>query len=88
MSKLDIKVKLALLILPLAILLCVLLLRSIPAFNLRSVQIQVQGGSKVVPVAVQEKLSELVGTSLFAINLAKYSRSLETITGVKNVKLV
>lgn len=88
MSKLDIKVKLALLILPLAILLCVLLLRSIPAFNLRTVQIQVQGGSKVVPVAVQEKLSELVGTSLFGINLAKYSKNLETITGVKNVKLV
>ena len=88
MSKLDIKVKLALFILPFVILIGVLLLRSIPSFNLRTVQIQVEGGSNAVPAAAKEQLSSLVGTSLFGITIGKCTRNLETITGVQSAKLV
>lgn len=88
MRRVGIKVKMALLLLPLAVLLGLLLLRSIPAFNLRTVQIVAQGGSKEVPLEARELLSILVGESLFGIPMAKYTRSLAAITGIHSAKLV
>lgn len=88
MSRMGVKVKLALLILPFALFLGLLLLRSIPAFNLQTVQITVEGGTEEVPYEAKQYFASLAGTSLFSINLAARIQELETITGIQQVKLV
>ncbi len=87
MSRLGIKVQLTLLILAFSLLLGLLLLRSIPAFNLRTVQMVVQGGSDQAPVEAKNQLAALVGTSLFSLNLRSQGRDLKLITGIRDAKL-
>lgn len=87
MKPVAIKVKLTLLILVFAIILGLLLLQSIPAFNLRTVQITVEGGSGEVPVEAKQQLASLVGVSLFSINMMKQKRALTDITGIQKADL-
>jgi hypothetical protein len=87
MKPVAIKVKLTLLILVFAIILGLLLLQSIPAFNLRTVQITVEGGSGEVPVEAKQQLASLVGVSLFSINIMKQKRALMDITGIQKADL-
>jgi hypothetical protein len=79
----GVKVKLALLILPFALFLGLLLLRSIPVFNLQTVQITVEGGTEEVPYEAKQYFASLAGASLFSINLAARIQELETITGIQ-----
>jgi len=88
MKPVAIKVKLTLLILVFAIILGLLLLQSIPAFNLRTVQITVEGGSGEVPVEAKQQLASLVGVSLFSINMMKQKRALTDITGIQKADLL
>jgi len=87
MKPVAIKVKLTLLILVFAIILGLLLLQSIPAFNLRTVQITVEGGSGEVPVEAKQQLASLVGVSLFSINMMKQKSALTDITGIQKADL-
>ncbi|HAP57260.1 MAG TPA: hypothetical protein DCR02_05605 [Sphaerochaeta sp.] len=87
MKPVAIKVKLTLLILVFAIILGLLLLQSIPAFNLRTVQITVEGGSGEVPIEAKQQLASLVGVSLFSINMMKQKRALTEITGIQKADL-
>ena len=87
MKPVAIKVKLTLLILVFAIILGLLLLQSIPAFNLRTVQITVEGGSGEVPIEAKQQLASLVGVSLFSINMMKQKRALTDITGIQKADL-
>ena len=87
MKPVAIKVKLTLLILVFAIILGLLLLQSIPAFNLRTVQIVVEGGSGAVPVEAKQQLASLVGVSLFSINMMKQKKALTDITGIQKADL-
>ncbi len=87
MKRVSIKVKLTLLILVAAVILGLLLLRSIPAFNLRTIQITVEGGSAEVPIEAKQQLASLVGVSLFSINMMKQKRVLTDITGIERADL-
>ena len=67
--------------------LLLLSLRSMPRYNLSSVEVVVQGGGNRLPNAVRQELSDLIGTSLFSINLSRLEKTFETHALLKTVQI-
>ncbi|MGE4585383.1 MAG: cell division protein FtsQ/DivIB [Sphaerochaeta sp.] len=87
MRRPGIKVQLMLLLIPVFFLLVIATLRFIPQFDVRAIQVTIQGGSKETPPQATERLASLVGTSLFTINLSRQEALLASISSIASVQL-
>ncbi|MEA4859010.1 MAG: hypothetical protein VB127_00890 [Sphaerochaeta sp.] len=87
MRRMGIKAKMALLLLPLLVLLLLFILRSVPHFTIRTIQVTAHQGSGQVPAEVANHLSKLVGTSLFALSLGKEESWLKAYSPVQKASV-
>jgi len=62
-------------------------LRNIQQFNIAKIEVFFKGGQQRLPMAIQEDLSERIGTSLFAFSLGKLEKAYERHPAIQAVQI-